>query len=76
MEGGNCEFAKFTVLALKAFLKACGQNVSGNSNNLFVLERAKFYIYIKNPHIRDLLSSLPENDAKTLFPPSFITFPL
>ena len=30
MEGGDSEFAKFTVPALKAFLKARSQSVSGN----------------------------------------------
>ena len=30
MEGGNSEFANFTLPTLKAFLEAHGQNVSGN----------------------------------------------
>jgi len=30
MEGGDSEFAKFTVPTLRAFSKACSQNVSGN----------------------------------------------
>jgi len=30
MEGGDSEFANFTLPTLKAFLEACSQNVSGN----------------------------------------------
>ena len=30
MEGGDSEFANFTLPALKAFLEACSHNVSGN----------------------------------------------
>ena len=30
MEGGDSEFVRFTGPTLKAFLKACSQNVSGN----------------------------------------------
>ena len=30
MEGGNSEFANYTLPTLKAFLEARGQNVSGN----------------------------------------------
>ena len=30
MEGGNSEFANFTLPSLKAFLEACSHNVSGN----------------------------------------------
>ena len=30
MEGSDSEFEKFTVPTLRAFLKACCQNVSGN----------------------------------------------
>ena len=29
-EGGDSEFANFTLKTLKAFLEACSQNVSGN----------------------------------------------
>ena len=34
MEGGDSEFAKFTVPTLKAFLKASSQSVSGNKQEL------------------------------------------
>ena len=34
MEGGDSELAKFTVPSLKAFLKVCGQSVSGNKQKL------------------------------------------
>ena len=34
MEGGDSEFAKFTVPTLKAFLKARSQSVSGNKQEL------------------------------------------
>ena len=34
MEGGDREFAKFRAPALKAFLTACGQSVSGNKQEL------------------------------------------
>ena len=30
MEGGDIEFANFTLPTLKAFLEACSHNVSGN----------------------------------------------
>ena len=30
MEGGDSEFADFTLLTVKAFLEACSHNVSGN----------------------------------------------
>ena len=34
MEGGDGKFAKVTVSASEAFLKACSQNVSGNKQEL------------------------------------------
>ena len=34
MEGGDSEFAKFTLPTLKGFLKSCSQNVSGNKQEL------------------------------------------
>ena len=57
MEGGDSEFANFTLPTLKAFFEACSYNVYGNKQQTL--------------QTRDLLVS-QKNDAKILFshPPS------
>ena len=35
MEGGESEFANFTLPTLKAFFEACSHNASGNKQELF-----------------------------------------
>ena len=37
MEGGDSEFANFTLPTLKTFLEARSQNVSGNKHNLLLV---------------------------------------
>ena len=68
IEGGDSEFADFTLPALKAFLEACSHNVSGNKQ--YVVTRAigcpKMHFFY------ELAIWSAKNDAKTLFfhPPS------
>ena len=40
MEGGDSEFASFTLPTLKAFLEARSQNVSGSGNEQYLVARA------------------------------------
>ena len=49
MEGSDCELAKFTVPILKAFLKACSQNVSGNKQSLVTrpLDAEKHFFFLE-----------------------------
>ena len=68
MEGGDSEFANFTLPSLKAFLEACSHNVSGNKQ--YVVTRAigcpKMHFFY------ELAIWSAKNNAKTLFfhPPS------
>ena len=65
MEGGDSEFANFTLPTLKAFLEARSHNVSEAPKRIF-----KFFF---NTNSRS--SGQPKNDAKTLFFPPSIPFP-
>ena len=67
MEGGDSEFANFTLPTLKAFFEVRSHNVISN-NLLLVLWDAQKRIFTTNSRSSDQ----PQNDAKTLFvhPPS------
>ena len=67
MEGSDCELAKFTVPILKAFLKACSQNVSGNKQSLVTrpLDAEKHFFFWNSQS-----SGQQINNAKTLFFPT------
>ena len=72
MEGGDSEFAKFTVPTLKAFLKARSHNVSGNNVCQQAVTYCSCYRMLKKVLLLLFLtnsqsSSHPKNDAKTLF---------
>ena len=78
MEGGDSEFAKFTVPNLKEFLKARSQNVSGNKQKLVARATGYNYFFL-NPQFstNSRSSGQPKNDAKKVFLPSgSTTFPL
>ena len=71
LEGCESEFAKFTLLTLKAFLKARSQNVSGNKQQL--VARATGCPKTASFPTNSRLSGQPKkkkkkkNDVKTLF---------
>ena len=73
LEGGDNKFAWFTVPTLKAFLKAWSQHVWPQGRTCFSCCRMPPKAFFSK-HSRS--SDQPSNDAKTLFPPSSITFPL
>ena len=66
MEGGDSEFAKFTLLTLNAFLKAHSPNLAGNKQQL--VARAIGYpkpVFLSLTNSR--LFGQPKSDVKTLF---------
>ena len=65
MEGGDSEFAKFTLLILKDILKACCQNVSGNKQQLVAHATGcpQLHFFPTNSQF----SGQPKNYVKTLF---------
>ena len=67
MEGGDSEFANFTLPTLKAFLEARSHNVSGNKQYLVAgaigCPKTLRLLFLRT---RGLLVS-QKNDAKTLF---------
>ena len=65
MEGGDSEFAKFTLLILKAILKAHCQNVSGNKQQLVAHATGcpQLHFFPTNSQF----SGPPKNEVKTLF---------
>ena len=65
MEGGDSEFANFTLRTLMAFLEARSQNVSGN-NNLLLMDAPKRILSMNSQS-----SGQPKNDAKTQPPSPF-----
>ena len=65
MEGGDSEFANFTLPTLKAFFEARSHNVSGNNNLLLMLYDAPKCFFF--PAMNWQSSGEPKNDAKTLF---------
>ena len=62
MEGGDGEFANFTLPTLKAFLEACIHSVSGNKQELIAraigCPKTHFFTNSRS-------SGQPKNDAKT-----------
>ena len=80
MEGGDSEFAKFTVPTLKAFLKASSQSVSGNKQELVAraigCQRTHFFLRTGNQGGKGgrKKEERKKTDAKTDSPPSSITF--
>ena len=77
MEGGDIDFANFTLPTLKAFLEALSQNVSGNKQLLVAraIECPKT-LGEGSGLVISRSSGQPKNDAKTLFlhPPSPVFF--
>ena len=65
MEGGDSEFAKFTLLILKAILKACCQNMSGKKQQLVAhaIGCPQLHFFPTNSQF----SGQPKNYVKTLF---------
>ena len=77
MEGGNSEFANFTLPTLKAFLEARSHNVSGNKQKLVAgaIECPKMHFF--PPRTRDLLVSrktMQRHFFSTLHPFSTVIF--
>ena len=72
MEGGDSQFAKFTLLTLKAILKARCQNVSGNKQQL--VARAVGCPRMYFVHKLVIFWSARKQCKDTFFPPS-ITVP-
>ena len=74
MEGGDSEFANFTLPTSKAFFEARSHNVSGNKQ--YLIARAigclkTLLLFLTNSRF----SGQPKNDAKTFFFPPSIPFP-
>ena len=65
MEGGDSEFANFTLPALKAFFEAHSHNMSGNKQELVACAIGCQKTHFFSTNSRS--SGQPKNDAKTLF---------
>ena len=75
MEGGNSEFANFTLPTLKAFLEARSQNVCDNKQQLVARAVGCPKTLFFPPRNRDLLVSQKNRRKDTFFPPPSIPFP-
>ena len=75
MEGGDSEFANFTLPTLKAFLEARSQNVSGNKQCLVAraIGCPKTHFFHELAIFWSTKKKKKKKDAKTLF--SFLFFP-
>ena len=75
-EGGDSEFANFTLPTLEAYLEACSQNVSGNKQQLIARAIGRPKTHFFPPRTRDLLVSQKTTQGHffSSFPPS-IPFP-